>query len=300
VPADDYCRIIAACFPELPIGTCRLISQGWDSVAVAVDDELLFRFPKRADVVPQYRMEARLLPVLTKHVSLPVPRFAYIWQGGRAYDRWFVGYPMLPGRQLSHALLAALDADRLAAQLGQFVSELHSFSVEQAARLLFDEEATAGSATWATRWWDRYRDLYADIQARVFPLLSAAQKDRVGERWKAFFADEANLQFQPALIHHDLNEEHILVDAGGIRITGIIDWGDAGIGDPAIDFTGLLADYGRSMQERVLRNYSRPVDAAFRRRAEFYRSLIPFHEVLFGLSTGQAGHVEHGLAGITI
>jgi aminoglycoside 2''-phosphotransferase len=300
VPADDYCRIIGACFPELPIGTCRLVSQGWDSVAVVVDDELLFRFPKRADVVPQYRMEARLLPVLAKHVSLPVPRFAYIWQGGRAYEHWFVGYPMLTGRQLSRALLATLDGDRLAAQLGHFVSELHSFSVEQAARLLFDEEATAGSATWATRWWERYRDLYADIQARVFPLLSAAQKDTIAARWKQFFADDASLQFQPVLAHCDLNDEHILVNPSSADITGVIDWGDAGVGDPAFDFAELLADFGRDMVERVLRNYSGPVDAAFRRRAEFYRFLMPFHEVLFGLSTGQAGHVEHGLAGITI
>ncbi len=44
------------------------------------------------------------------------------------------------------------------------------------------------------------------------------------------------------LIHGDLGAEHIFVDAG--RITGVIDWGDAAIGDPGLDHGRLLRDFG--------------------------------------------------------
>ena len=44
------------------------------------------------------------------------------------------------------------------------------------------------------------------------------------------------------LIHGDLGAEHVFVDAG--RITGVIDWGDAAIGDPGLDHGRLLRDFG--------------------------------------------------------
>ncbi|MDA0174244.1 phosphotransferase [Solirubrobacter taibaiensis] len=43
-------------------------------------------------------------------------------------------------------------------------------------------------------------------------------------------------------IHGDLGAEHVFAD--GDRITGVIDWGDAAIGDPAIDHGRLLRDFG--------------------------------------------------------
>ena len=45
-----------------------------------------------------------------------------------------------------------------------------------------------------------------------------------------------------ALIHGDLGAEHVFVDDG--RISGVIDWGDAAIGDPALDHGRLLRDFG--------------------------------------------------------
>jgi len=77
--AESYRTIIVACFPELPIASCVVHSQGWDSVAVLVDDTFIFRFPKRPDVESQYRTEARLLPQLAATLSVAVPRFEFIW-----------------------------------------------------------------------------------------------------------------------------------------------------------------------------------------------------------------------------
>lgn len=52
-----------------------------------------------------------------------------------------------------------------------------------------------------------------------------------------------------AFIHGDLGAEHIFVD--GDRIAGIIDWGDAAIGDPAIDYGRLMRDLGTPGDERA-------------------------------------------------
>lgn len=287
--ADVYRNTIAACFPELAPKTCELVSQGWDSVAVVVDGELIFRFPKRPDVEPQYRMEALLLEVLAGRVALPLPRFAYVWDGRPPYPHVFVGYRMLAGEQLHPGMLAALDARRIAAQLGGFLTDLHTFPVEQAARC----GVQGGDAA---QWRLRYRSQYAEIQSKVFPLLDADARGRVAARWAGFLEHDASFRFRPALAHCDLSGDHILVGPAGGTVSGIIDWGDAAIGDPALDFTGLLDDYGADFAELTLAAYRGEVDPAFRERMAFYRFVMPFNEILFGLRTGLQPHVDAGLA----
>ena len=50
-------------------------------------------------------------------------------------------------------------------------------------------------------------------------------------------------------IHGDLGAEHVFVDDG--RITGVIDWGDAAIGDPDLDLGRLMRDFGSIAGERA-------------------------------------------------
>jgi len=70
------------------------------------------------------------------------------------------------------------------------------------------------------------------------------------------------------------------------------------IGDPALDFVGLLADCGAEFAERALSSCAGEVDATFRRRMQFYLRATPFHEILFGAATGLEEHVRQGLAGV--
>jgi aminoglycoside 2''-phosphotransferase len=287
--AESYHAIIAACFPELPIASCAVHSQGWDSVAVLVDDTFIFRFPKRPDVEPQYRTEAWLLPQLAATLSVAVPRFEYFWPGGPAYPQSFVGYRMIAGQPLDAALLRSLQAEPIAEQLGRAIGEIHRFPTKQAAMA----GVPGGDAQ---HWRGEYRALYECIQAQVFPLLSTAACARCAARFEAFLQNEAYFQFAPTLIHRDLNAEHILVDPACNAVSGIIDWGDAAIGDPAIDFTGLYAELDQRFTDQVLVHNDTAGDRTLRERALFYAFVIPFHAILFGQSTSSQRHIEQGLA----
>ena len=104
---------------------------------------------------------------------------------------------------------------------------------------------------------------------------------------KRLFADaETLVGFTPVLLHADLGPEHLLVRDG--RLAGVIDWGDARLGDPALDYawllTGPFADWD--------------VDLDLRRRARFYHRLAPWYEAHYGLFTNQPSHVERGMEGI--
>jgi aminoglycoside 2''-phosphotransferase len=288
--AENYQQIIAACFPALAIERCRPVAEGWDSVAIDVNSEFIFRFPKRRDVEPQYQIERRLLPALAGVLPLPIPDVAFSWLGGAAYPGTFIGHHRIDGVQLTVEHLTPEHTAGLAHQLGQFLSALRRFPIEQATQL----GVPAGD--WSA-WHRRYQKQYQQVESHVLPLLDQSAQAWIVRDWQAFLNDCA--RFPATLIHHDLNGEHILYDPARGAISGIIDWGDTAIGDPAIDFTGLLASYGEDFVERVLSHYQGAVDASFRRRMRFYLGAMPINTVLFGLETAQEEYVCEGLAEIS-
>ena len=53
-------------------------------MAVVVNDGLIFRFPKRRDVEPQYQIERGCCRA-GRRAAAGVPDVAFIWPGGPAY-----------------------------------------------------------------------------------------------------------------------------------------------------------------------------------------------------------------------
>ena len=55
-----------------------------------------------------------------------------------------------------------------------------------------------------------------------------------------------------AFCHNDLGAEHLIVDPDDLTVTGVIDWTDAAIADPAAEAGRLLRDLGADALDRVL------------------------------------------------
>ncbi|UOY93334.1 aminoglycoside phosphotransferase family protein [Ectobacillus sp. JY-23] len=87
------------------------------------------------------------------------------------------------------------------------------------------------------------------------------------------------------LIHGDLSYTHILYQD---TISGIIDFGDACIGDPAYEFYRLYEDYGEEFVRLVYlyykTNYPFPFDVTFYDQMQrYYRYHTVFHELLYAI-----------------
>lgn len=285
-------RAIAEAFPQLAIEHIRLDSSGWDNVVAVVNHEIVFRFPRRPEVARTLEIESRLLPELRKVVSLPIPHFEFISQG-------FVGYRLIPGEPLTKALLQQADskeARRLAQQLAEFLSELHSFPLERAIELSVPH--TPDRDLWAS--------FYAEIRKHVFlPLLAVNERAWAQQLFESFLDNERNFQFKPVLLHGDFSPDHILFDRKTGRISGIIDFGDVRIGDPAYDFQ-LQENYGEQFWQALLAQYKQrllladarnklKIDETFFRRLEFYAKRLPFSEILYGLTYNAPEHIASGL-----
>jgi aminoglycoside phosphotransferase (APT) family kinase protein len=163
--------------------------------------------------------------------------------------------------------------------LGSFLRALHDVDpVEAVARGAQDAESAAAERL----------EILDNMRAQVVPLLpEAAQAD--GMELLDRIAG-----VHTTLVHSDLGPEHLRVHEG--RITGVIDWTDAHIGDPGLDLAWFLNDAAAPIAEGVAEAYG--VSAELRERAFDWYRLGPWYEVGYGIETGQPEFVQSGLSGV--
>ncbi len=279
--ACEASTAIRRAFPELGDAPVRALAQGWSHWTFA-HGERVFRFPRTAADARLLSREIGLLPTLAPHLPapVPVPRWVGSWRG-----RPFAGYPAIAGEALRRGTLFGPNGATVARELGAFLSALHDFPPEQAARTL---DAPLPETL------PEPHDWLESIRMRVFPRLSATLRVAVDSGFQRYA--RARLATPPRLIHNDLGFVHILERAG--HLTGVIDFTDADFGDPAADFAGILADGGWHAVDDVARFYSRPLGRGFHERVEFRYWTAPLHDILYGLKTGEERYVGLGRSGL--
>jgi aminoglycoside 2''-phosphotransferase len=158
-----------------------------------------------------------------------------------------------------------------------FLAQLHATPTEG---LDWDLPATPAPVT---------RGAWADIRRRfresVDPLLLPHQRQWVEELFQVALDNPHFFDYEPALIHGDLAPYHILFAPDEGSLCGILDFGVAGMGDPATDIGSLLTSYGETWASHMGGVYPRL--AAYLPRARFYAKAIELQWVLLGIETGE-------------
>jgi aminoglycoside phosphotransferase (APT) family kinase protein len=291
--AERAAAIIATEFPSLAPVRAEYLGEGCDSVAFVVNGELVFRFPKRDDVAEQLLREVQLLPYVARRVRVPIPVYSHLGRPSPHYPHPFGAYPMLAGRPANQFDLEALPRDEIAGALAVLLSSLHGWDGAEATRLglpfLDDDE------------------LIAEVRADAiedFELVRQMAPDRPLDRWHAFLANPpapSRRDRAPVVVHADLAAEHLLFDAAAHAVTGVIDWSEIAVGDPAIDFAGVFHWGGQPLMDAVLRRYEGPApDADALARARYLAACRGVLDVRFGRDTQRADYVRGGLRALEL
>jgi aminoglycoside phosphotransferase (APT) family kinase protein len=98
--------------------------------------------------------------------------------------------------------------------------------------------------------------------------------------------------------HNDLGIEHVLVAPATGAITGVIDWSDAALTDPAYDFGLLYRDLGPATLAAALTAYRTGDPAALRERAAFYARCSLLEDLAYGSQTGLSVYTDKSLAAL--
>ncbi|MEV4750853.1 aminoglycoside phosphotransferase family protein [Streptosporangium sp. NPDC049248] len=270
---------VAAHLPGYRVDTITPLGEGQDNLAYEVNGELIVRFSKEADPVRRAMLvdrEARLLTGVAGFSPVPVPEpgFTVAEQGCLAYFK-LPGLPLLglpPSERLSHG-------PSVAATLGGLLSALHAVPLDRLAGLV---EVDAPPLS---EWLDEAKEIYPTIIKEI---------PEAHRRTVQTFLDTPPPDggYDPVFSHNDLGIEHVLVDPATGAVTGVIDWSDAAIVDPAYDFGLLYRDLGPAALEAALGGYRSGDLTALRERALFYGGCSLLEDLAYGLETGQDTYID--------
>jgi aminoglycoside 2''-phosphotransferase len=239
-------------FPDLAYQKAELNDYGEDNHVLVLDGAWVARFARNLDGLARFGAELRLLDRLRSVSQVRVPRYELI-----APDRSFGIYRLIAGNEMTPSVYGALDAGKqrqVLDALAEFLTALH--------RLPRDLIAQPDGLVPRTFTGEQFATLYRGVRrARIARVVDEATLAVFDAFHEAFEEIEPGV---PRLAHNDLSDDHILIREDG-SLAGVIDFGDAAFGDPAIDFAYfwrlgepaidyVLAAYGLASEDRGLKD----------------------------------------------
>lgn len=240
----------------------------------------VLRIPRRDDVQPKMEREARILDFVKRRLPVEVPD----WQV-RGPD--LVAYPMLTDPMAlvfdaeTHAVTWNIDqeADTYVTSLAEVLVALHGSSVLEAVAAGIPALSPEDARVKVHHDLERVKHeigVGQDLEARCRRWLD---NDRL---WPGF----------SVLTHGDLYIGHVTAAADG-RVSGVIDWTEAEISDPSIDFTGHLAAFSPESLERLVTAYGLAGGHTWPTMVEHIKERHAASPIKYGIFAIDTGNPQH-------
>ncbi|MGW6855725.1 macrolide 2'-phosphotransferase [Streptomyces xanthophaeus] len=281
---------------ELDPATARPDESGWDFHVTHILDTggtpWILRRPRRPEAARQLAVEGAVLAAVRDRLPVAVPHW-------RLHSTQLVAYPRLPGvpagAEDQATLVYGWDIDPLAAPEAY---------LEPLARALAEVHRTPHGALPAL-----HAPTPEALRAGVADRLARARTElrlpaATTRRWHAWLDDDALWPDRLVPVHGDVHPGHTLVErtrSGPPRLSGLLDWANAGIGDPSADFVDMLYAGGPPVLDLLLDAYRRAggeVRPGMREHVLARASFLWVHVALRGLDTGRPAWVETALSRI--
>ncbi|MFP2959070.1 phosphotransferase family protein [Myxococcus sp. 1LA] len=275
-------------FPSLAKARIIRLGEGMDHQAFEVDGRYVFRFPRSDEAAGHLEWEARLTAWLAPRLPLPIPVYRFLAPSTADIVVGFGGYEKLPGMPALLVEPARLDLSDLGRRLGAFLATLHALDTAEADALGVPGDDDPELEAWSAA---ALEDLHLAVEhGHVEPHRAADWERRLTVR-------PTGGRGLPRLLHGDFAAEHVLVNAHGVP-TGVIDWSDACVGDPARDLAGLLHWGGAPMLASALETYG-AVSPAVLTRARWFAACRAVADVTFGQTQGRTEYIAAGQRALT-
>lgn len=243
ITAEEAKKLIEGQFPRFKPVRISELGKGFDNSVYLVNDDFVFRFPRREIAVQLSTIENQLLPLLVNETKIEVPEPIFFGKPTDVYKWPFTGFKLVRGQ--SPGALTEETRNLSTVPLAEFLKKLHQFPIEKALEIGVP--------------YDRFERM--NLNKRKAILLDNIKKAdelqllddaQTALDWLNSFND-LQLDSPLSLVHGDCHIRNVLVNELGV-ISGIIDWGDTHIGNPAIDLSiaySFLPPSGRNQFFKV-------------------------------------------------
>lgn len=261
----------------LSVCSTDYLGEGWNSCAYLVNNELVFRFPKRQDIWDELEREITFLTFAASDLPLSVPRYVKVAPSSPSAPFGYAVYRYLDGCALD---VNALNREKRAAAadaIATFLRALHGLQPSPVVdSALPREDARAVAEQYLARAED-------ELVLKLLPSEAKALR----KQFEAYLNTSGNFSFRPAVLHADLSREHILVKDDSV--VGVIDFGDVSWGDADYDFMYLLVDFGQAFTEEVARRYGHPDIKQLKNKLRYFSMVDQIGTILDGVGRALEG-----------
>ena len=230
----DKFALINKFLPNLKIKESKIIESGSHSLAIIVNNDLVFRFPLKKEFNDEYITEKIILDEIRSFISTKIPNLT-IYEDK---DQIFTLHKIIKGEQYSN--LKNINKDKVAEGVAKFLAELHSIKTDKIKTEEFSLEDY-------------------QIEGNNIEIINKYLKDKnkieeFNKTIEAFKKESKNLRIEDQVIcHDDVNENNILINERG-ELEGIIDFGNSIKRNYNVDFTALLKwDY--ELITKIIKKY---------------------------------------------
>lgn len=256
-------KLIQEQFPEwgnLPIHPVQY--SGHDNRTYHLGDEMAVRLPSHPAYEPQVQKEAKWLPFLAQHLSLPIteplfkghpsPLFPLEW----SVNKW------VNGTALIHS---DVDKQIIARELASFLTELYSIDANEGPPAGAHNFYRGGSLS----------VYHEETQAAIRKLKNEIDVGACQTIWER--ARSSHWNKTPVWIHGDVAPGNLIASNG--HLVGVIDFGTMGIGDPASDLT-LAWTYFDQLSRDIFKNDLQLDEDTWNRARGWalWKALITYHD----------------------
>lgn len=291
-PPDDLDDLLALAGThglDLEGSSLRTEEMGLDfrvAIARARDGrDWVMRIPRRADVLSRADIEGKVLDLVAPQLDVAVPDW-------RISSPELIAYPLLPGTpglsvETDGSVTWHVDiaSPAYAASLGEVVAQLHAIDAAEAAATGIEVRSPAQERE------DWQRDLgRVSAEFEISPALWG--------RWTAWIAEDSYWPQHSVLTHGEIYPAHTLVE--GERISALLDWTTAAIGDPARDLMFHQVSAPPEIFERALEAYVAGGGRIWPRLAEHCTEMFSAAPVAYGLFALETGEAEHRAAAAAV
>ncbi|HYL15894.1 MAG TPA: aminoglycoside phosphotransferase family protein [Terriglobales bacterium] len=266
--------------PGLSIRSVRRLGEGWNSRVFLVNDELVFRFPKRRENWEELNREIAFLGSAAPDLPLAVPRYRSVAPDSTAAPHGYAVYQYLPGHALDLKVLNSEKRATAAADIARFLKALHTLqpSGDLASRLPREDERTVAE------------EYLSRAAHEIIPKLPFLEGTALRRELEMRLRTPGNFSFRPVVLHADLSCDHILVEDD--VVVAVLDFGDVNWGDPDYDFMYLSLDFGPGFAQEVGRKYGHEDLELLGRKLQYFSIVDQIGTILDGAGRALEGQQE--------
>lgn len=215
-------HLIAEQFPAWShLQIARVEKNGWDNTMFRLGSDMVVRLPNGKEYAEQVTKEHKWLPRLAPHLSFAIPEPLYMGKPTEEFPMEWSIYKWIDGKSANLLPEDKMDLVGLALDVAQFLKELHKISA-----------ADGPPAGTHNHYRGAHPSVYSgEVANAIEKLHGVVDTSAAMEVWNT--AIGSRFTGAPLWVHGDLSSANILVK--NRRLSAVIDFGCAGIGDPACD-----------------------------------------------------------------